>query len=161
MLDTEIIQLLWHLHFWLENKICCTSWRVFIPKWISCQKVPFESQKCQHLLKTLCRLDLVIFNKVVLDSPLISRQPLADPCKTSCCISHIFKHAHPSLWHFIFPLRQGHSEVIWKDRRRDSASSAAQTGIKSLGPAALLMDEGCRMFSHITVRLIKAHPWVL
>lgn len=101
------------------------------------------------------------FKKTVFESSLIFHQVFADQCATSCCISDIFKHAHNTLWHFIFPLRQGHSKVTWKDRRRDSASSAAQTGIKRLGSAALLTDESCKMFSHITVSLIKAHPWVL
>lgn len=76
-----------------------------------------ESRRCQQHIKTLCSLVWVISNKTALDSPLISHQPLADPCATHCRISDIFKLAHHTLWHFIFPLQQGHAKVIWKDRR--------------------------------------------
>lgn len=115
----------------------------------------------RNVSKTLCRIVVVILNKTVLDSPLISLWPPVDPCMTRFCISDIFKHAQHSLWHFVFPLQQRCCKVIWKDRRRDPASSGAQAHIRSLRPAALLMNEGSWMFSHITVSLIKAHPWVL
>lgn len=147
-LDTEIIKLLWHLHSWLD--IMCGSCRVFMP----------ESASWKRKMSALPenQIILVIFNTfflISLNPPPVSYKSV---CNKLLCLWHL-KH-----WHFIFLLGQGHRKVIWKDKRRDSSSSSSSadwTGIKSPGPAAILTDEGCMLFSHITVSLIKAHPWVL